>query len=1271
MSFEPQPAHAWQFENSNVDSVSGLSPSFSTITSGTTIAPSYTGGKYGQCVYLNNSAIISTSASNAYIIYTIPSPTYSLNNFSVAAWVYPYTINIAFTNSFLVATPAGQPFYSQFQLTTSGSKSAVTIFNAGSPYSLNSLDNLPVGQWNHHCVTFAGIAGTTNVFATYYINGVLQSTNTVIQTTYGPLYIDKLVVGSDSSSTGASANAAMDDLRLYRQTLTATQVLALYTKQGIPVPTDIPRLAWQFENSNVESIQGLVPSSQVSPGPGQLLGSAAIVTNTPVIDTALLLPRFTDSYMNLGTSSPVNVDVTTSNLFVEAWVYPVSSINVPIISAGTGTTNNWTLSVLSGTPGLYANCYPGASAGGNFSNTALVGGWVHLAFSWALGPTSNTLTGFVNGIRSFQQVITRGIVYTPGIQSIIGDPLSAGNTYVRDIRVIRGGITPTNSFTLVPMQLQQFTYILPTYVTGTGGSTVFTLLGQFITYPPGKFGQCVYLNNGMTTSTSTSNAWIEYSSLSSYKFTLNNFSIAAWVYPYSVNTSFTNTFFNMTPSVSTATQFQLSSAASGKSTVSILTNGSLVAGLDSISTLSIGKWAHHCLTFSNVGATTLGNVFASYYINGTLQAGSNAATQATGLLTKLTMGSSTVSTGASANAALDDFRVYDRALTSSEAASVYLALGDPAGPKTYAIGTSSNVSVDSDGYTIHTFTSPGTFVCARPGVADVLVVAGGGGGAGGNGSSFCGGGGGAGGVIYSPNFNIRTAGVYNVTVGNGGPGTTTAGTNGDPSQFMELVAIGGGGGGINGPGNNGKVGGSGGGAGRSSYAGTYGIYNQGNGGATSGNNSAGGGGGRKWVGMGGLGGIGGKGGDGIVFNNNIYGGGGGGACSSPTSIIYGGAGGGGPAGIYTFPGVPGTANTGGGGGGAGSFDAASARSGGNGGSGIVIIKMFTQTSTTGYETVYTGETTIGTFAGYSQTANVQVFVGASAGGSIPYTWVKPSRGTFARIECIGGGGNGTSSVLSATSIIYIFMQSNGTLVNTNTLTDAQMLALGITYSGTITAHTVTVATNPNIVTITTTGSSLALIKLVPQSVGTVINTVQGTSGTISGQYGRGAGGGGGGYAFATLPLTELPSTVNVSVGGPQTPSVFGPLTTPYIGPGNVTGTGGGFAYNTAAGAGGGSPIASVAGIFVGGAGSAQTITSIAPGSYAGYGGGGGGNGIVPGAPSMFTGKGGDGSPQTFGTYAQQGEYPGGGGGGSLSTPAFSTSGSGANGAAGQVRIIVY
>ena len=257
----------------------------------------------------------------------------------------------------------------------------------------------------------------------------------------------------------------------------------------------------------------------------------------------------------------------------------------------------------------------------------------------------------------------------------------------------------------------------------------------------------------------------------------------------------------------------------------------------------------------------------------------------------------------------------------------------------------------SGSYTIHTFTSSGTFTPAIAGTVDYLVVAGGGGG-----GFEVGGAGGAGGFRTAAGFSVAATGLT-VTVGAGGTGRTSDGVppTGADSVFSSITSLGGGGAGsaVNpAPANNinGGNGGSGGsGAGRTGATAGTGTAGQGNNaGATVGNYNwslvaEGGGGGAGAVGVAGTispykGGNGGAGLSSSYSGSAVTYAGGGGGGSYQGAIGSGGAGGGGNgASTNGHSGVAATANTGGGGGGGG----AGGTAGGNGGSGIVIIRYLT------------------------------------------------------------------------------------------------------------------------------------------------------------------------------------------------------------------------------------------------------------------------------------------------------------------------------------------
>ena len=255
----------------------------------------------------------------------------------------------------------------------------------------------------------------------------------------------------------------------------------------------------------------------------------------------------------------------------------------------------------------------------------------------------------------------------------------------------------------------------------------------------------------------------------------------------------------------------------------------------------------------------------------------------------------------------------------------------------------------SGAYTIHTFTSSGTFTPAIAGTVDYLVVAGGGGG-----GFEVGGAGGAGGFRTATGFSVAATGLT-VTVGAGGAGRTSDGVppTGSDSVFSSITSLGGGGGGsaVNpAPANNidGGNGGSGGsGAGRTGATAGTGTVGQGNDAGEqyfiASQQAQGGGGGAGAVGADATASpySGGAGGAGLSSSYSgsavTYAGGGGGGSYQGASGAGGAGGGGAGASTNGHSGVAATANTGGGGGGGG----AGGTSGGNGGSGIVIIRYLT------------------------------------------------------------------------------------------------------------------------------------------------------------------------------------------------------------------------------------------------------------------------------------------------------------------------------------------
>lgn len=254
----------------------------------------------------------------------------------------------------------------------------------------------------------------------------------------------------------------------------------------------------------------------------------------------------------------------------------------------------------------------------------------------------------------------------------------------------------------------------------------------------------------------------------------------------------------------------------------------------------------------------------------------------------------------------------------------------------------------SGGYTIHTFTSSGTFTPAGSMDVDLLLVSPGAGGSAG--------GGGAGGCREIAAISV-TAQNYTITCasyGSGAAGTGTTGGDGGDSSALGYTNIGGGGAGnydcVNGRG--GGSGGGPGGCGVAEYGYGLGTAGQGNNGGYENASRASGGwypssSGGGWSASGGnclsttRGGAGGDGASSSYSGSAVtYGGGGGGGCKWSTTSANntpGGSGGGGDGKCrYQGNGGAGTHYLGGGGGGCG-YGA----TGGRGGYGVVIIRYVT------------------------------------------------------------------------------------------------------------------------------------------------------------------------------------------------------------------------------------------------------------------------------------------------------------------------------------------
>jgi hypothetical protein len=224
----PQPNLAWQFESSNVDSVTGLAPNGSTFSpTAIQFAPTYVPGKYGQAINFNNTLLASGTAANSYVSYNVTSFGLSSNSGAVSLWLNPgVSFPIAAGQNPYYVSFAGTTYYSfQTEQTTSsisfhtGSSPNVTISNPGQ-----------TGVWNHYCAVFSNVGtnGASNTASYFYFNGsLIGSGNTLSQT------FTNLTLGAAGSFLNG-ALCSIDDVRLFNTALSAAQVQTIYAAGGMP-----------------------------------------------------------------------------------------------------------------------------------------------------------------------------------------------------------------------------------------------------------------------------------------------------------------------------------------------------------------------------------------------------------------------------------------------------------------------------------------------------------------------------------------------------------------------------------------------------------------------------------------------------------------------------------------------------------------------------------------------------------------------------------------------------------------------------------------------------------------------------------------------------------------------------------------------------------------------------------------------------------------------------------------------------------------------------
>jgi Concanavalin A-like lectin/glucanases superfamily len=219
------------FENSNVDSVSSISPSYSNNT-----AISYTTGKSGQSVFLNGT-VAATNNAGPYLTYPVSLNSYP--GFTVCLWIYPTSLISGASNT--------QVFMSLTDGIVTNGSYLQWMCDIGDPTKFHVYGQLPVAPnlniyngaystitastWTHVAISYSGTSFTA------YINGSAYTTlgSSVL---FNPIWItlgsqNKGIYGPNILS-GDFGPTQYDDLRVYNRPLNSTQIQQIYNAAGTP-----------------------------------------------------------------------------------------------------------------------------------------------------------------------------------------------------------------------------------------------------------------------------------------------------------------------------------------------------------------------------------------------------------------------------------------------------------------------------------------------------------------------------------------------------------------------------------------------------------------------------------------------------------------------------------------------------------------------------------------------------------------------------------------------------------------------------------------------------------------------------------------------------------------------------------------------------------------------------------------------------------------------------------------------------------------------------
>lgn len=559
----------------------------------------------------------------------------------------------------------------------------------------NSTTNLTNGAWTHLVMTWSG--GATDPIL-LYVNGQLdmtiESNNTLASITDSaePIFIGVRT----NSAKSAYFNGQIDETKIYNSALTASEILIDYnagaainlggvlgTQDSEGFGGNAPVGYWSMNENTDNSCAG--GANDVCDLTGGAIDGAK--SNFPTaswvpgkVGSGLLYDA-SDDVVSLGTSNTLNL---TSNLTIEAWIYPNSSGeggNGRILDRDSGASTGYGFAVggsASSQPQLVFTGFGVANVDSN-NNVITYGAWNHVVVT----RSSTTVTFYVNGIQQGSGTLA-SINSAAGATARLGNNSAGTRTFdgiMDEVKVFdyaRSQAQVAYDYNRgAPLALYKLDECQGTTAYNSAPAGSGLAAGNNGTITPGAGGNTSAgtCDSGTSTemwndgTTGKRNASLGFDGTDDYitiadaaEFDVTNITASAWVYPTSVSSFQSVISRDSGTSGDRYWAIQISDAGLPYAYVCMADNSCTDTSGTARPTLSINTW--YLLTMTYEGSTL------KLYVNGN-QVDSTADTDT------METGAEPIEIGRKGNASayftgqIDEASVYNYALSANQIKKVY------------------------------------------------------------------------------------------------------------------------------------------------------------------------------------------------------------------------------------------------------------------------------------------------------------------------------------------------------------------------------------------------------------------------------------------------------------------------------------------------------------------------------------------------------------------------------------------------------------------------